>query len=98
MISKEPPLRKRLTILLFALPAGAVAAIIYYFSIKSTYKFKASMNPNVYVSSEDTRFVRREDRFIRTYTTKTKIETSSGGGHGGGGGGGGGHGGGGSHR
>ncbi len=99
VISKEPPLRKRLTILLFALPAGAVAAIIYYFSIKSTYKFKASMNPNVYVSSEDTRFVRREDRFIRTYTTKTKIETSSGGGHGGGGGGGGGgHGGGGSHR
>lgn len=100
MITQKPPLRKRMIVLVFALPVGIIAAIVYYFSIKSKYKFKASVNPNVYVSSEDTRFTRREDRFIRTYTTRTKIETSSGGsgGHSSGGGGGGGHGGGGSHR
>lgn len=99
VITTSKPLRARLKALLFAIPIGAVAGLIFFFATKSAYKFKNSANPNVYVSSEKTRFIHREDRFIRTYTRKTKIESSSGGrSGGGGGGGGGGHGGGGSHR
>lgn len=98
VITTSKPLRARLKALIFAIPIGAVAGLIFFFATKSAYKFKNSANPNVYVSHEDTRFIHREDRFIRTYTRKTKIESSSGSRSGGGGGGGGGHGGGGSHR
>ncbi len=98
IITTSKPLRARLKALVAALPIGAIAGLIFFFATKSAYKFKNSANPNVYVSHEDTRFIHREDRFIRTYTRKTKIESSSGGRSGGGGGGGGGHGGGGSHR
>lgn len=95
VITSSKPLRARLKALVFALPIGIIAALIYFFAMKHAYKFKSSANPSVYVSSEDTRFIHREDRFIRTYTRKTKIESSSGGGSRGGGGGGRG---GGSHR
>lgn len=104
VISDSMPFKKRLIVLPFAIPAGLIAFIIFYFSNKNKYKFKASANPAVYVSNDETEFLQREDRFIRTYTTKTKIESSSGSsgsGHSGGGGGhshSGGHGGGGSHR
>ena len=86
--------------LMFGLPAGLIAGLLFYFITKSRYKFKQSCNPHVYVSHEKTNFTQREDRFIRTYTTKTKIESSSssGGGSGGSHGGSGSHGGGGGHR
>lgn len=89
VITRSKPFKARLKALVFALPIGLIAALIYFFVMKHVYKFKSSANPNVYVSSEDIRFIHREDRFIRTYTTKRKIETSSGGGSRGGGGGGG---------
>ncbi len=98
VITKEKPLRARLKVLIFAVPAGLIVALVYYFVMKHKYKFKSSTNPNVYVSPGDTRFTHREDRFLRTHTSRTKIESSSGGSRGGGGGGGGGHGGGGCHR
>lgn len=98
IISTSMPLSKRLTPLIYAIPAGLLTAVIYYFVMKSTYKFKSSVSPNVYVHSEDTQFIRREDRFIRTYTTKHRRESSSGGGGGGGGHSGGGHGSGGGHH
>lgn len=102
VISDKPPFVKRLKILLFAVPAGLITALIYFFATKSKYKFKASANPVVYVSHDETNFTQRDDRFIRTYTTKTKIESSSSssGSHGSSGGHShsGGHGGGGSHR
>lgn len=86
--------------LMFGLPAGLIVGLLFYFITKSHYKFKQSCNPHVYVSHEKTNFTQREDRFIRTYTTKTKIESSSSSGGGGGGshGGSGSHGGGGGHR
>ena len=81
---------------------GIVIALIMFFSIKSTYKFKKSCDSSVYVERNETDFTVRDDRFIRQYTTKTKIESSSssGGSHHSGGGshGGGSHGGGGRHR
>lgn len=98
VITDAKPLRQRLKMIFIAVPVGIIAALIYFFAMKHAYKFKSSMNPSAYVSSEDTRFLHREDRFIRTYTTKRKIESSSGGGRSGGGGGGGSHGGGISHR
>lgn len=100
VITTTKPLRARLKAFIFALPIGLIVAVIYYFVVKSKYKFKASTDPSVYVSSNNTRFIHREDRFIRTYTHRTKIESSSGGGgrSGGGGHSGGGHGGGGHHR
>lgn len=61
---------------------GIIVGFICYFSVKKHYKFKPSCNPGVYVSGNETRFNRREDIFIRTYTTKTKIESSSSGGGG----------------
>ncbi|MBR5513213.1 MAG: hypothetical protein IKV85_04405 [Ruminococcus sp.] len=91
--TRSKPLAVRLKALIFAIPIGVIAGLIFFFATKHHYKFKTSANPNVYVSNEYTRFTHREDRFIRTYTTKTKIETSSGGSRSGGGGGrgGGGH-------
>ncbi len=84
------------------LAAGIVISIIMYFIIKNTYKFKKGCNSSVYVAKDETNFTVREDRFIRQYVTKRKIESnsSSGGSHHSGGGshGGGSHGGGGSHR
>ncbi|MBE6861748.1 MAG: hypothetical protein E7497_02460 [Ruminococcus sp.] len=82
---------------LISLAIGAVVAVICYFIVKHHYKFKPSCNPSVYVSREESRFTHKDDRFIRTYTTKTKIQSSSGGGRSGGRGGGS-HGGGGRHR
>ncbi len=100
VISDKPPFVKRLKILIFALPAGLVTALIYFFATKGKYKFKASANPVVYVSHDETKFNQRDDRFIRTYTTKSKIENNSGGSNGNSGGhsSSGGHGGGGRHR
>ncbi|MCM1132021.1 MAG: hypothetical protein NC340_00960 [Ruminococcus flavefaciens] len=101
VISYSPPLSVRMRPLIFALPIGIISAIIFYFAMKNKYKFKASVNPVAYVSHEETQFTRKDDRFIRTYTTKEKIESNSESGHSSGGGGhshSGGHGGGGSHR
>jgi len=66
---------------------GFIIAVIVYFVAKSKYKFKNKTNPSVYVSSDRSAFSEKSDTFIRTYTTKHKIESSSsGGGHRSGGG------------
>ncbi len=78
VIKKGPPPSRRLFPLVYALPIGFVGALVYYCSTKSKYKFKFSANPRVYVANNESSFSRRADNFIRTYTTKTKIETSSG--------------------
>lgn len=80
---------------------GAIVGIIVFFGVKAHYKFKVSLSPTAYVNRKNLVFHNQYDRFIRTYTTKTKIESSSGGGGSRGGGGGrssGGRGGGGRHR
>lgn len=79
---------------------GFLITVIVYFVTKKKYRFKNQTNPSVYVSSDRSTFSERSDTFIRTYTTKHKIESSSsGGGHRSGGGhSGGGHVGSGRHR
>ena len=84
---------------------GAGVALVVYFSIKSQYKFKTTPSPTTYVCHNKVKMDVQTDTFLREYTTKTKIETSSGGGGGRSGGGsshhsseGSSHGGGGRHR
>lgn len=98
VISKSKP--KAVYLLAFlavGLPVAIITYLIVYFAVKSHYKFKPSFNPSRYISQERTKFTEKSDRFIRVYTTKTKIESSSGGG-GGGSHSSGSHGGGGGHR
>ncbi len=82
---------------------GFIVLIIFYFVTKFRYRFKKSQNSSVYVKRDKTVFRQKSDTFIRSYTTKHKIETNnnnvnrssgSGGGHSNSGT----HGGGGSHR
>lgn len=81
------------------IPVGIIVGLLFYFITKHNYKFKPSCNSSIYVEHDKTNFTQREDRFIRVYTTKTKIESSSSSGGGGGShGGSGSHGGGGGHR
>lgn len=86
VVSKSKPLAIWLNIALVSVLIGAVIALISYFITKSRYKFKASTNPNVYISRNESVFTNKSDVLIRTYVTKHKIESSSGGSHGGGGG------------
>ncbi|MDE5564948.1 MAG: hypothetical protein K2I93_07310, partial [Oscillospiraceae bacterium] len=85
-----------------ALVVGIIAALIVFLAVKSRYKFKSSLSPTTYVNKKMVQFNQQYDRFVRTYTKKVYIDSSSGGSHGGGGHGGGhssgGHGGGGHHR
>ena len=101
VVSSDRPPLYNLRFMLMCLAIGAGIAVITYFVIASNYKFKKSQNPVIYARNENTVFRRKSDDFIRTYTTKHKIETSSGSSSrssGGGGSSGGGHGGGSHHR
>ncbi len=84
----------------FGFVVGGIVALIVFFCVKHHYKFKVSLSPTAYINRKNLVIHRQHDNFIRTYTTRVKIESSSGGGRGGGGGGrsSGGHGGGGRHR
>lgn len=84
-VTKEKAPGKRFILILVSFLAGAVIGMIIFLATKSHYKFKNTMNPSAYVARDKTNFREKSDTFIRTYTTKTKIESSShGGSHGGG--------------
>lgn len=83
-VTKEKAPGSRFIRLLISFYGGALAGVLIYLITKSRYKFKNSANPSVYVARDKTDFIEKSDTFIRTYTTKTKIQSSSGGGHGGG--------------
>lgn len=64
--------------------AGGIAAAIGIAIVFSRYKFHYSPSANCYLNRNTINMYRREDRFIREYTTRTRINSSSGGGsHGG---------------
>ena len=98
MMGEGKPRSAKLLMWVISAVAGLIVGLIVYFASKSRYKFKSSANPGVYVSKNDTRFAVRNDTFIRTYTTRTKIESSDSRGGGGGHSYSGGHGGGGHSR
>lgn len=99
LVSRNKPITYNLFFMGICIIIGLVTTVIVYFVTKHRYKFKKSQNSMVYVKNEKTVFNKNIDMFIRTYTTKHKIETSSSSGsRGSGGHSGGGHGGGGHHR
>ena len=68
--------------------AAALTALITFLVIRSRYKFTKTLSASNYISDRDTTFYQRDDMFIRTHTTKTRIDTNRSGGGGGGVGGG----------
>lgn len=80
VISDAMPFSMRFSgMMKYGIPCGIVVGLLFYFITRWRYKFKSSCNPQVYVARDETSFTRRDDIFIRTYTTRTKIESSSGG-------------------
>jgi uncharacterized membrane protein YgcG len=71
---------------------GGIPALICIFVVIARYKAHPKVSATRYLNLNETRFWRREDTFVREFTTRVPINTSSGGGGGGGsrGGGGGG--------
>ncbi len=68
------------TILLAGIIAGAVAAAIGISIVLSRYKFHHAPTANCYLNSNTINIYRRQDRFVREYTTRTRIDSDSGGG------------------
>ena len=81
------------TVFFAAITAGVIAAAIGIAIVLSRYKFHHAPTANCYLNSNTINIYRRQDRFVREYTTRTRIDSNSGGGHSGGGGGGSSHGG-----
>lgn len=76
---------------------GLIVALIFSSNIKRSYSKKSPISAAQYIDKRNTEITRREDVFIREYTTSYRRSSSSGGGRSGGGGGGS-HGGGGGHH
>ncbi|MBR4021739.1 MAG: hypothetical protein IKI94_03950 [Ruminococcus sp.] len=96
IISRTKPFYAIIKYAPIGLLVTAIVALISILSIKSSYKFRKSFSSSSYVEKDNTMFNVRTDTFIREYTRKTRIQSSSGGA--GGRSGGGSHGGGGRHR
>lgn len=75
-----------ITMLLAGMATGAVAAAIGIAIVLSRYKFHHAPTANCYLNSNTINIYRRQDRFVREYTTRTRIDSDSGGSSGGGGG------------
>ena len=83
--SKTLPLSYRLNLfagLLIGLIAGGLTMLISFLVIKSSYKFRKSLSASNYISDKETTFYQRDDMFIRTHTSKSRIDTDRGGGGG----------------
>lgn len=74
-----------LTMFISAIVTGIIAAAIGIAIVLSRYKFHHVPTANCYLNSNTINMYRRQDRFVREYTTRTRID-SDGGGSGGGGG------------
>ncbi len=94
VISRTKPFYAIIKYAPIGLLVTAIVALISILSIKSSYKFRKSFSSSSYVEKDNTMFNVRTDTFIREYTRKTRIQSSSSGGggrSGGGRSGGGGH-------
>lgn len=56
-----------------------ICAIITVVAVVNSYKFHHAPSANTYLDKSKVNFYRRSDRFVREFTTRTKIESSSGG-------------------
>lgn len=73
-------------IILIAIAGALIAFGLSLLIIRSSYQFKTAGDMQNYLEAGKIRHKRNTDQFLRTYRTRTKIESSSGGGGGGGGG------------
>ena len=73
-----------ITMLLAGMATGAIAAAIGIAIVLSRYKFHHAPTANCYLNSNTINIYRRQDRFVREYTTRTRIDSDSGGSGGGG--------------
>lgn len=73
------------TMILSGIVAGIIAAAIGIAIVLNRYKFHHAPTANCYLNSNTINIYRRQDRFVREYTTRTRIESDSGGSSGGGG-------------
>lgn len=66
---------------LLAMIAGLIAAGIAILIVYNRYKFHYAPSANHYLNNDKVRFYNRQDRFIREFTTRTRIDSggSSGG-------------------
>lgn len=74
-----------ITMLLAGMTTGVIAAAIGIAIVLSRYKFHHAPTANCYLNSNTINIYRRQDRFVREYTTRTRIDSDSGGSGGGGG-------------
>lgn len=65
---------------LIGIICGLAVSLIVCGIIKHCYRSHQKVSARNYAAKNDIRFTMKNDRFLRQYTTKTKIETSSGGG------------------
>ncbi len=63
---------------------GLLIAAIVYAVVKSRYRFKYELSPTNYINKKKVRYRNQYDKFVRTNTTRTRIETDNRGGGGGG--------------
>lgn len=71
------------TMLLGGMLTGGIAAAIAIAIVLRRYKLHHVPTANCYLNGNNINFYRREDRFVREYTTRTRIDSDSGGGGGG---------------
>ncbi|MCM1329306.1 MAG: TPM domain-containing protein [Ruminococcus sp.] len=71
-----------LVMFLSGIIAGIAAAAIGIGIVLSRYKFHHAPTANCYLNSNTINMYRRQDRFVREYTTRTRIDSDSGGGGG----------------
>lgn len=64
--------------LLIGALAGALVSVITAVSVTLKYKRNEKYSPRNYEAKDKTNFTEKNDNFLREYTTKTRIESSSG--------------------
>lgn len=61
----------------FGAAAGCLISLVACLIIAHGYKHRNKISPRNYVSENETHFTVKQDRYVRQYTTKVKIESDS---------------------
>ena len=76
-VSKHKPWFMYLENFLHSIGIGTIIAVIIYFVNKRAYTFKVSADPKIYVANKQTVFRIKNDIFLRTDTSRSRISSSS---------------------
>ncbi|MDO5148341.1 MAG: TPM domain-containing protein [Oscillospiraceae bacterium] len=61
----------------YGLIAGVIISLIACAVVVHSYKTKRKVSPRSYITENETHFTVKQDRYVRQYTTKVKIESDS---------------------